>query len=209
MFGFVIAAASIAAADVQQRQCIAHTAFRQTGDQLSSVLVDFDLLMSADIFDPLSDDLRTDAPKVKPLTAGENGCGNFVYLGGCQNKNDMFRRFLHDLEQRIEGADAEHVSLVDDVHPVFGDRRSEVCFLAQLTDVVYTVVAGSVDFGDIQHRTVVDSFADVADAAGIAVVLIGAVDRLGDNFGAGGFAGAAGTGEQIRMSDPAAGNFLL
>ena len=66
-----------------------------------------------------------------------------------------------------------------------------------------------VDLGDVEHRAVVDAPADFTHPAGIAVLLVWAVDRLGDDLGAGGLAGAARAGEQVGVADAAAGDLLL
>ena len=201
--------ARTAAANIQEGKSIPHAALGQAGNQLGCILVDLDSLLLADKQHLLGDDRRADAPEVEPLATGENGRRNLVNLCRSQNKNHVLRRLLHDFEQGIECAHAEHMGFVDDIDPVAGNGRGEVCLLAQLTNTVYAVVACCVDFGDIQNRAVVDSAADIADTAGISVVLVRAVDRFGNNLGAGGLAGAAGAGEQIGMADVAAGNFLL
>ena len=198
-----------AAADIQQRKCIAHSAFGKPSNQLGSRQLNVDIFPLADLDDPLGNDLRTDALKVKPLAAGEDGSGNLVDLGGRQDEDDVLGRLLHDFEQSVEGAGAEHMGFVDDVNAVVCDSRGEVCLLAQLADVVHAVVAGSVNLGDVEDGAVVDAAADVTDPTGIAVLLMGTVDRLGDDFGAGGLAGAAGAGEEIGVTDASAGNLLL
>ena len=71
-----------AAADIQQRKCIAHSAFGKPSNQLGSRQLNVDIFPLADLDDPLGNDLRTDALKVKPLAAGEDGSGNLVDLGG-------------------------------------------------------------------------------------------------------------------------------
>ena len=191
VFLLIFRISGIAAADIQKGKRITHAAFGKTGNQGSGILINQDVFLLADIFDPFGDDLRINAAKIKSLAAGKDGCRDFVNLGGCENKDNMLGRFLHNFKQCIESTNTEHMGFVDDIDAVFGNSRSEVCFFAQLTDVVHTVVAGSVDFGDIQNGAVIDPFADFADTAGIAVLLVRAVYCFGNDFGAGCFAGSA------------------
>ena len=201
--------AGVGAADVQERERVAHPALGKAGDEVGSLGVNLDALLLTDPPHPRGDDRGADAPKVKPLAAGEDGGGNLVHLGGGEDEDDVLGRLLHDFEQGVKGPDAEHVGLVDDVDAVADLSGGEVCLLAQLADVVDAVVAGRVDLGDVEHRAVVDALADVTHPAGIAVVLVWAVDRLGDDLGAGGLAGAARAGEQVGVADAAAGDLLL
>ena len=201
--------AGVGAADIEQRERVAHPALGKAGDEVGSLRLNLDALLLTDPPHPRGDDRGADAPKVKPLAAGEDGGGNLVHLGGGEDEDDVLGRLLHDFEQGVERPDAEHVGLVDDVDAVVDLGGGEVCLLAQLADVVDAVVAGRVDLGDVEHRAVVDALADFAHPAGIAVLLVWAVDRLGDDLGAGGLAGAARAGEQVGVADAAAGDLLL
>ena len=87
--------------------------------------------------------------------------------------------------------------LVNDINAVFGAHGRVVGFFTQVADVVDAVVAGRVDLDHVEDRAGIDAAADLALIAGVAVDHVLAVDRLGQNFGAGGFARAARAGEQI------------
>ena len=91
--------------------------------------------------------------------------------------------------------------LVDDIHTHLYRGRGIDGLVAQHTHVVDTVVGGCVNFHHIHAAAGVDALTGRADIAGISVVGIFTVDRLGQDFGAGGLAGASGTCEQIRMAD--------
>ena len=101
------------------------------------------------------------------------------------------------------------MNLVNDVHLV-GAFAGGVCgFIPNVPDVVHTVVGGGINLHNVQNAAVFNAAADVALAAGVAAFLMGAVDRLGEDFGAGGFAGAAGAGKQICVPDAAGGHLIL
>ena len=89
--------------------------------------------------------------------------------------------------------------LVDDVHAVFGACRRKVRFLNQGADAVDAVVARRVDLHNVEDRPVVETAADRADAARVAVLRVQAVDGLGENLRAGRLAGSARTRKQVRV----------
>ena len=60
---------------------------------------------------------------------------------------------------------------VDDVDLVAGFAGLETDFLAQLTDVVDAVVAGRVDFDQIEEAALIDCRTEAATVAGAGVVV--------------------------------------
>ena len=187
-------------AGVQNGQCIAQCAICQTGDQLGSIRGQLQLFLPCDILHPAGDVLRPDAGEIIPLAAGQNGGRHLLDLGRRQNKNDMGRRLFQRLEQRIEGCCGQHVHLIDNVYLIFTGAGRVSSLIAQVADIIHAVVGSGIHFHYIQNAAVVDAPADLALTAGVAIYRVQAVDRLCKNFSAGGFAGAAHTGEQIGVA---------
>ena len=125
-------------------------------------------------------------------------------LCGCQNKEQMLRRLLNDLQQRIEGRNGQHVYLVNDIHTHFHLRRGVNGIVPEITDVIHAVIGGSVDFQYIHTGAGINGLASLAAVAGVPVIRIQAVDCLGKDLGATGFAGTPGAGKQISMAHSAA-----
>ena len=92
--------------------------------------------------------------------------------------------------------------LVDDEHALFDLRGRVACFIAQIADVVYTVVGGRIDLGHIEHRTVQNAAARRTLVARVAVHRMLAVDRAREYLRTGRLARAARAGEQIGMAQP-------
>ena len=130
-------------------------------------------------------------------------------LGGGQNEDHMTGRLLHDFQQRVERRNGEHVHLVDDIYLIGAGAGGIGGLIPQVADVVHAVVGGGVDLYHVQNGAVVDALADLADAAGIRAGFVLAVYCLGKNLGAGGLAGAPGTGEQIGMAHTAGGDLVF
>ncbi len=114
----------------------------------------------------------------------------------------MLRRFFQYLEEGIERRRGEHVHLIDDVDLVLADRRQIGYLVAQVADVIHTVVGRGVQLHNIEYGAVRNAAARRTHAAGVAVDWVLAVDRSGKNARAGGLARAARADENIRMRKP-------
>ncbi len=144
--------------------------------------------------------------EVEALAAGQDGGGQLLRLGGGEDEHGVGRRLLQRLEQRVERAGGQHVHLVDDVDLVLRQRRRVLDLLAQIANLVHAVVAGRVDLHHVHAVFGLKGAADLAFAAGVAVLGIQAVDGLGEHLGGAGLAGSAGAAEQIGVGDAAGGH---
>ena len=196
-------------AGVQNGQRIAQRTIGQTGDQFRAVGGQLQLFFPGDILHPPGDILRPDAGKIVPLAAGEDGGGHFLDLGGRQNEDDMCGRLFQRFQQRIKGRCGQHVHLVDDIHLILAGAGGVGGLVPQVADIIHAVVGGCVHLHHVQQAAVVDALADLALPAGVAIYRVQTVDRLCKNFGAGGLAGAAHAGKQIRMAHAPCGDLVF
>ena len=132
-----------------------------------------------------------------------------MQLRGSQNEHQMLRRLLQNFQQGVEGRRGQHVDLVHDVDPLFHIGGGVDGLVPEGPDLVHAVVGGGVQLQHIQKAAVLDAEAGRALAAGVSVHRVLTVDRLGQNFGAGGLAGAPGAGEEVGVGSPALGYLLL
>src|SRR5438552_3696699 len=84
--------------------------------------------------------------------------------------------------------------------------RTELDVLTDFADLVDAAVAGAVDLEHVHVLAGGDAAAAVADAAGRDGRPLFAVERLGEDAGGGGFADAAGAGEEVGVGDAVAGD---
>ena len=70
-----------------------------------------------------------------------------MQLGGSEDEQNVLRRFLECFEQRIERTDGQHVYLVDDEHALADLCRRVARLIAQVADVVHTVVGRRINLG--------------------------------------------------------------
>ena len=203
--GDVLAAGAL----VQQRQRVAHPAVRQPRQQRGGVVLQVDLLLPSHIAQPRRDLLGGNALEAVPLAAGQDRCRDLVQFRRRQNEHQMLRRLFENFQQRVERRGAEHMHLVNDVHAFFDVCRGEDRFVAQGAHVVHAVVGRRVQLHHVEHRAVVDAAAGRAPVARIAVHRVLTVDRLSQNFGAGGLARAARADKQVCMGQPPGLHLML
>ena len=93
------------------------------------------------------------------------------------------------------------MGLVEDIDPVTSRCRLGGA-VDDLLHVVDTAVGGGIEFDHVEGPSLTDGDARVALAARFAVAEVGAVERLGEDAGGGGLAGAAWTAEQVGVPHP-------
>ena len=184
---------------VQKAQAVPQGAIRQTGEQLRAVGRQVDLLLLGHIGQPPGNVLWQNSLERVTLTPGEDGGRHLVQLRGGQNEHQVGGRFLQNFQQSVESRRGQHMNLVHDIDPLFHIGRGIDSLVPQGAHLIHAVVGGGIQFQHIQKAAAFQPNAAGALAAGIAVDRVFAVDGLGQNFGTGGLASAAGAGEQVGM----------
>ena len=136
--------------------------------------------------------------------AGTDGLQHLLGLGRGEDEAQEVRRLLDQLEQGVEALPRDHVRLVDDVDlEARGHRRVERP-LPQVTGVVHPAVGGRVDLDDVERARPVgrQRHAGVAHPARVGGRSLLAVERSGQDPGAGGLAAAARAAEQVGVVHP-------
>ena len=148
--------------------------------------------------------LRRDQPERVVMRPGPDRPDHLVRLGGREDELEVRRRLLDQLQQGVEALRGHHVRLVDDVDLVAALDRREERPLAQVARVVDTTVRGGVDLDhvDAAGAAAGQVRAGLADAARLGDRALLAVDRAGQDPGAGGLAAAARAGEQVGVVHP-------
>ena len=123
----------------------------------------------------------------------------------CRGEDELhvLRRFLDDLQQRVEALRGHHVRLVEDEDLVAVPGRREHGPLAQIPRVVDTVVACGIDLHDIHRSATIAAqlYATRADAAGGISRSLGAVEAASEDAGRRGLAATARPAEEIGVID--------
>ena len=123
-------------------------------------------------------------------------------LGGREDEADAGRRFLEDLQQRVEGLARQALRLVDDVDLLAALHRRGRRLLAQLAGVLDAAVARRVDLDDVEVGALADRHALLARAARLGRRPLLAVDHLREDARGRGLARASRPAEQERVVQP-------
>ena len=123
-----------------------------------------------------------------------------MQVGGAEDEDEVRRRLLDQLQQRVEGGRGELVRLVEDVDLVAALGRLEDDALADLADVVDPALGGGVHLDHVERGAAGDRDARLADAAGLDRGAVHAVERLGEDARHRRLAGAARAGEQVGLA---------
>ena len=94
---------------------VAHSARRVARDERQRGVGDVEALAVGDDAQAAGDVVDADAAEVEALAARLDGLGHLVRMRRGEHEDDVARRLLERLEQRVERRRREHVHLVDDV----------------------------------------------------------------------------------------------
>ena len=174
------------------------------GDDRQRLGVGVDAFLRAHVGEVRGDLVDGVERELEVLGARADGGRDLQRIGGGEHEHHVLGRFLERLQQRGFRAAAEHVHLVEDVHLLRAAGAEVGDALEQVAHLVDLAARRGVDLDHVERAALGDGDAALALAARIAVVAaIGAVQRLRQQAGGGGLAGAAGSGEEVRMPDPA------
>ena len=99
------------------------------------------------------------------LAARAYGLRNILRLRGRHHEDDVLRRFLQDLQQRIEGCIGDLMGLVEQVYFVAIACRGVARRLAQFANLVDPAVGGGIDLDHVQGIAGANLRAGVANPA--------------------------------------------
>ncbi|PSK59938.1 hypothetical protein B0E53_06900 [Micromonospora sp. MH33] len=178
--------------------------------QRENRLLDLDPLGLGQLLQVGPEHLRRDQPERVVVGPRLDRAEDLLRLGGGEDELDVLRGFLDQLEQGVEAGRRDHVRLVDDVDLEAAAGRREERLLAQLTGVVNAAVAGRVDLDDVDRPGAVGGqrAARLTLPARLGRGPLLAVERAGQDPGAGGLAAAPGAGEEVGVVQPPAAQRL-
>ena len=83
------------------------------------------------------------------LGARSNGDGDFFWVRGGHNEDNMLWWLLEELQESIEGLTREHVDFVDDVDFVLAISRGNDSLFAKFANIVDAAIRGGVNFDNV------------------------------------------------------------
>ena len=189
---------------VEDGQRIAHAAVGLYRDHREGLVLGLHLHLCRDVAQAALDLLDSDALEVVALAARLDGRRDLMGLRRRENEDDVRRRLLERLQERVERLGRQHVDLVDDVDLVAAIDRRELDRLAQVADLVDAAVGGRIDLKDIHRGAVRDLAALLTLPARLRRRPVLTIERLRQDLRRTRLARAARAGKEIRMTDVAA-----
>ena len=187
---------------IQQADGIPHAALGTLGNHRQGRLLDVTALFLGNGRQMGLDLGGSNPSEVEALAPTDHGRRNPVRLGRGQHEIHVGRRFLQCLEQCVERARAQHVNFVDDEDFDLGLLgRCGLHLVPQFAHILDTVVAGGIDFVEVEIAGVVNRAAGPALAAGPRVLLAPTAEGLGQQTRGAGLASAPGPVEQVGVGD--------
>ena len=188
---------------VEHRERVTHRSPTRAGDEREHPGLHGDTLGVAQPLHVFGQPGRRHQPERVVVGAGADRADDLLGFGRCEDELHVLRRFLDDLQQRVEALRRHHVRLVDDVdlEPALG--RAVGRPLAQVTGVVDTAVAGGVDLDDVDRAGSLAGQRNtrIAGAARRRGGPLLAVETARQDAGAGRLAAAARATEQVGVVD--------
>jgi hypothetical protein len=141
------------------------------------------------------------------VRAGPNGPDHLV--GFCCRKDELhvLGWLFNNLEQGIKSLGRDHVGLIEDEDLEAVPGRSEDSPLTKFAGVINAVVAGGIDFDDVERAAAVSRKLNAARAGSTGFIsgALLAVETAGQDSCRGGLATAPWTTEEIGVVDPVSG----
>ena len=194
---------------VQQGQGVPQAAVGQPGQQGGALRGESDALLLRHIAQPPGDVPGQNPLEGELLAPGFDGSRHLVQLGGGQNEHQVLGRLLQNLQQCVEGGGGQHVNLVHDIHPLADCRRGVHRLVPQGADLIHAVVGGGIQLQYVKDGAVLNAQTGGALVAGVTIHRVLTVHRPGQDFGAGGLAGAPGAGKEVSMRQATGGHLPL
>ncbi len=190
---------------IEDRQRIAHRAFRRARNERQRIIVGRRALVGDDVLEVLRKPRNVDAPEVEALAARQHRHRNLADFGGRENELHMPRRLFERLEERVERALREHVHFVDDEHLGARRKRPVARALDDLADVVDAGVGGGVHLDHVGMAAFHDLAAVEAEHRHVDRRLVDrvgfVVERARQDAGRRRFADAAHAGQHETVRD--------
>ena len=133
------------------------------------------------------------------LAAGADGRDHLRLLGRAEDEDEVGRRLLDQLQERVPGRRRQLMRLVDDVDLVAALRRLEHRALADLADLVDPALRGGVHLHDVERGAVGDRAGDARRRVEVGAGAALGVQRLREDARHRRLARPARPGEEVRL----------
>ena len=156
---------------------------------------DLDPGVAYDMVDEVADLARREQRELKVLRATADGRHDLVRLGRAQHENNVWRRFLEGLQQRVLGARRQHVDLVEDVD-LGAPRRPKSHLADQVAHGIDAIVRCGIEFMQVVTAASLEGQTRITFVTRLTTLQIRTVQRLGQDAGRRGLTRTPGPAER-------------
>ena len=170
-------------------------------NDVEGLVIEGEALLLAHVDEVSTHLVRRDGVEVEALHAREDGGEDLLRIRRAHDEDDVRRRLLERLEQRVERRGRQHVDLVDDVDLVAAAHRRVVDAVDDLlAHVVDARAACRIELVDIRVLAGGDEAALLAGAIRQVAIALLAHKGLRKDACHGGLAGTTRAAEEVRMA---------
>ena len=188
---------------------IAQPAIRASGEGFGGGIIELDLFAFRDVEQMFLDEPGRNPAEIETLATAGDGRRDFLRLGRREDEFHMRRRLLQCLEKGIERSSGEHVDLIDEVDFKFPAGWGVGRAFAEIADIFHAIVAGAVDFDDIQAAALGDLQTGIAFPARLGRDAFLAIEGLREDAGGGGLADSARADKEVGLREALRGHGIL
>ena len=185
---------------VERRDGVAVRAAAAARDERERLVGRVDRLGVGDLAQHLDEVLQARPLEDERLAARAHGRQHLREVGRAEDEDEVRRRLLDQLQERVPGGVGELVRLVEDVDLVAPLDRLEDDAVADLADVVDAALRRGVHLDHVERRARGDRAAGVAGAVGRRRRPLRAVEALGEDARHRRLAGAARPREEVGLA---------
>ena len=186
---------------LERGERVTHASASMTHNDVERLVIKGEALLLAHVNEVGAHLVRRDGVEVEALDARQDGGEDLLRIRRAHDEDDVCRRLLERLEQRVKRRGRQHVDLVDDVDLVAATHRRIVDAVDDLlAHVVDARAACRVELVDIRVLAGGDEAALLTGAIRQVALALLAHEGLRKDASHGGLASAARAAEEVRMA---------
>ena len=140
---------------IKNRQRITHRTAASTNHQLQHARLNGHLLLIAQTLQERQKNLRRNQTERVMVSTRTNRTQHLIRLSRREDKLHVLRRFLHNLQQRIETLTGHHMRLVNNEDLVTVTHRRQSCAFTQVTGMIHTAVARRIHLNHVKRTAAI------------------------------------------------------
>src|SRR5262249_40056827 len=132
-------------------------------------LVRIYIFFLTDLLEMVNGIIESDPFEIKYLATTQDRGKDLMLFRCCQDENSIGRRFLERFQKCIKSGGAKHVNFVDNVNFLLPRLRCKTDLVDKGSDVIDRIVAGGIQFMNVQRSAFVKRDAGITNVTRLTV----------------------------------------